>query len=66
MAALSDEFGEGTSLEDFEKKAQMLNYVTHRAIFEGFNAHLWNPNSGRIALDDAAGLAEHNVADSQF
>ena len=48
MSALADEFGEGKSLEDFEKKAQMLNYVTHRAIFEGFNAHLWNPNSGRM------------------
>jgi Exo-beta-D-glucosaminidase Ig-fold domain len=35
-------------LEDFERKAQMLNYVEHRAIFEGFNAHLWAPNSGRL------------------
>jgi hypothetical protein len=26
----------------------MLNYVDHRAIFEGFNAHLWAPNSGRM------------------
>ena len=26
----------------------MLNYVSHRAVFEGFNAHLWNPNSGRM------------------
>ncbi len=26
----------------------MLNYVNHRAIFEGMNAHLWSPNSGRI------------------
>ena len=26
----------------------MLNYVEHRAIFEGFNAHLWAPNSGRL------------------
>jgi Exo-beta-D-glucosaminidase Ig-fold domain len=25
-----------------------LNYVDHRAIFEGFNAHLWAPNSGRL------------------
>jgi hypothetical protein len=26
----------------------MLNYVEHRAIFEGMNAHLWAPNSGRM------------------
>jgi len=27
---------------------QMLNYVGHRAMFEGLNAHLWNPASGRL------------------
>ena len=48
MAELEAEFGAGTSLEDFERKAQMLNYVDHRAIFEGMNAHLWAPNSGRM------------------
>ncbi len=42
------EFGAPTSLEDFERKAQMLDYVDHRAIFEGMNAHLWAPNSGRL------------------
>ena len=26
----------------------MLNYVDHRAIFEGMNANLWSPNSGRM------------------
>jgi hypothetical protein len=48
MAELQSEFGAPTSLEDFERKAQMLNYVDHRAIFEGMNAHLWTPNSGRL------------------
>jgi hypothetical protein len=48
MAELEAEFGAGTSLEDFERKAQMLNYVNYRAIFEGMNAHLWAPNSGRM------------------
>ena len=48
MLELETEFGAATSLEDFERKAQMLNYVEHRAIFEGFNAHLWTPNSGRL------------------
>ena len=48
IAELDKEFGAPTSLPDFERKAQMLNYVDHRAIFEGFNAHLWAPNSGRM------------------
>ncbi len=48
MNELQSEFGAATSLEDFERKAQMLNYVEHRAIFEGMNAHLWAPNSGRM------------------
>jgi hypothetical protein len=48
MAQIQAEFGAPTSLEDFERKVQMLNYVDHRAIFEGMNAHLWAPNSGRV------------------
>jgi hypothetical protein len=48
MAHMDTEFGAPTSLEDFERKAQMLDYVGHRAIFEGFAAHLWQPNSGRM------------------
>jgi hypothetical protein len=48
MAAMQREFGAAANLEDFERKAQMMDYVEHRAIFEGFNAHLWNPNSGRL------------------
>jgi hypothetical protein len=48
MAQIQTEFGAPTSLEDFERKAQMLDYVDHRAIFEGMNAHLWAPNSARL------------------
>jgi len=48
MEQMQAEFGAPVSLEDFERKAQMLNYVDHRAIFEGMNAHLWTPNSGRM------------------
>jgi archaellum component FlaF (FlaF/FlaG flagellin family) len=48
MAAIQAMFGAPTSLPDFERKAQMLNYVDHRAIFEGMDAHLWQPNSGRL------------------
>ncbi len=48
MDALDAQLGAPTSLEDFERKAQMFNYVDYRAIFEGFNAHLWTRNSGRL------------------
>jgi hypothetical protein len=48
MGALDRQFGAATGIEDFERKAQMMNYVTYRAIFEGFQAHLWTRNSGRL------------------
>ncbi|KER87308.1 glycosyl hydrolase [Xanthomonas arboricola pv. celebensis] len=48
MRSLTDKLGAPTSLADFERKAQLLNYDTHRAIFEGFNAQLWSKNSGRL------------------
>jgi hypothetical protein len=48
MKEIETQFGAGTSLADFERKAQMLQYVTHRAIFEGMDQHLWAPNSGRM------------------
>ena len=48
METLATRYGEGTSLEDFERKAQMMNYETYRAMFEGLQAHLWTKNSGRL------------------
>jgi hypothetical protein len=42
------QFGVAQSLEEYERQAQMMNYVDYRAIFEGFNAHLWAPNTGRL------------------
>jgi hypothetical protein len=48
MDTMEREFGAPTGLEDFERKAQMIDYAAHRAIFEGFAAHLWEPNSARM------------------
>ena len=48
MSQIEKAFGAPTGLEDFERKAQMLDYVDHRAIFEGMNAHLWAPDTGRM------------------
>jgi len=42
------QFGMAGSLEQYVRQAQMMNYVDYRAIFEGFNAHLWAPNGGRL------------------
>lgn len=48
MNAMRARFGEPQSLTDFENKAQLLNYESHRAIFEGMNAQLFVKNSGRL------------------
>ena len=48
MDTLTTMFGAPTSLEDFERKAQMMNLETHKAMFEGFLGHLWTRNSGRL------------------
>jgi len=48
MAAMSTRYGAPSSLEDFERKAQLMNFEAHRAVFEGFNAGLWSRNSGRL------------------
>jgi hypothetical protein len=48
MRDLDGALGPPTDLEDFERKAQLLNYVTYRAIFEGFQSKLWTGNSGRL------------------
>lgn len=48
MKAMGNRLGEARDLEDFENKAQLLNYEAHRAIFEGFNAGLFTRNSGRL------------------
>ncbi len=46
--AMAAKLGPPTGLEDFERKAQLMNYETHRAMFEGMNAELWTKSSGRL------------------
>jgi len=48
IAAISSNFGEPKNLDDFCKKAQMLNYESHRAMFEAWNSKLWNNTSGLL------------------
>jgi hypothetical protein len=46
--AMAARFGPTADLVTFEKKAQLLNYEAHRAIFEGMNDGLFVRNSGRL------------------
>ena len=46
ISELTRLFGEPKDLNDFCKKAQMLNYESHRAMFESWNSKLWNNTSG--------------------
>ncbi len=48
MSSLDRMFGAGTDFDDFERKAQMMNLETHKAMYEGFLGHLWTKNSGRL------------------
>ena len=43
-----------------------MNYVDYRAIFEGFNAHLWAPNGGRLLWMSATRMAQHIVGHPQL
>ncbi len=48
MDTLATMFGPATGFADFERKAQLMNYETHKAMMEGFVGHLWTKNSGRL------------------
>ena len=48
MKTIDERLGAPVDLEDFGRKAQLLNYESHRAIFEGMNAGLFTRNSGRL------------------
>jgi hypothetical protein len=46
QAAIETRLGTATSLEEFCVKAQFVNYENIRAMFEAWNANLWNDASG--------------------
>ncbi len=46
LGEISRCYGKVTNVEDLCRKAQMLNYETYRAIYEGFDSRLWNDCSG--------------------
>ncbi|MEI6141425.1 MAG: sugar-binding domain-containing protein [Mariniphaga sp.] len=46
LRAIETKYGISENLDDFCKKAQMVNYDSHRAMFESWNSKLWNKASG--------------------
>lgn len=44
--AIETLYGAPANLDDFCKKAQMVNYDSHRAMFESWNSKLWDNTSG--------------------
>ncbi|MEV6197859.1 discoidin domain-containing protein [Streptomyces sp. NPDC051920] len=45
-AAIEARLGTATGLDDFARKAQFVNYENTRAMFEAWNANLWDDASG--------------------
>ncbi|WP_338704148.1 discoidin domain-containing protein (plasmid) [Streptomyces sp. Q6] len=45
-AAIETRLGTARDLDDFTRKAQFVNYENFRAMFEAWNAHLWDNASG--------------------
>lgn len=45
---LNRQYGKATSLEDFCKKAQLLNVETTKAMYEAWNDHMWQDASGML------------------
>jgi hypothetical protein len=39
-------YGKAENIDDFSRKVQMVNYESHRSIFEAWNSKLWNNGSG--------------------
>jgi hypothetical protein len=48
LAAINTKYGKSDNLDDFCKKAQMINYDSHRAMFESWNSRMWNNTSGLL------------------
>ncbi len=41
-------YGKSKNIDEFCKKAQLVNYDSHRAMFEAWNSRMWNNTSGLL------------------
>ncbi|MDX6261101.1 MAG: hypothetical protein QOH84_2789 [Kribbellaceae bacterium] len=48
LGAIDDRLGSSSSLEEFTRKAQFVNYENMRAMFEAWNANLWEDASALL------------------
>jgi hypothetical protein len=46
LKAIDSLYGTAKDLDDFSRKAQFVNYNSHRTIFEAWNSKLWKDGSG--------------------
>ncbi len=44
--SINQNYGKATGIEDFCRKAQLLNIETNKALFEGWQHNMWNDASG--------------------
>lgn len=47
-ANINGRYGNTTDIYDFCKKAQLINYETHKAIYEAWNDKMWTSTSGLL------------------
>lgn len=48
MSRISRQYGASSGIEDFCRKAQLMNIENHKAMFEGYTDHLWSDASGLL------------------
>jgi hypothetical protein len=46
VKSIDKRYGKATGIEDFCRKAQLLNIETNKALFEGWQQHMWHDASG--------------------
>jgi hypothetical protein len=46
FSTISNSYGAATGIEDFCRKAQLVNIETNKALYEGWQHHMWNDASG--------------------
>ncbi len=44
--SINDKFGQSDNLDQYAWRAQLLNYESHRALYEGWASKMWNNTSG--------------------
>jgi len=44
----TEPYGSAANMEDFARKAQLVNYNQYRALIEGFSSHMWDWYTGTI------------------